>query len=89
MFPIRGIPTSELKEALARHGAPEIYNTGRGCQFTNQALTDTLETNGMTISMDGKGAYRDNIFMGRHWRSMKYERDFLKTFKKGASCNRS
>ena len=43
----------------------------------------------MTISMDGKGAYRDNIFMGRHWRSMKYERDFLKTFKKGASCNRS
>jgi putative transposase len=54
-----------LEEALARHGAPEIFNTDQGCQFTSQALTAVLEAHDIRISMDGKGCYQDNIFVER------------------------
>src|SRR4051812_29025074 len=61
-----------LEEALARHGRPEIFNTDQGSQFTGEAFTGVLTRNGIAISMDGKGAWRDNVFVERLWRSVKY-----------------
>ena len=62
-----------LEDALARHGKPEIFNTDQGSQFTGSAFTGVLANNDIAISMDGKGAWRDNIFVERLWRSVKYE----------------
>ena len=62
-----------LQDALAHHGKPEIFNTDQGSQFTGQAFTGALADNGIAISMDGKGAWRDNVFVERLWRSIKYE----------------
>jgi putative transposase len=62
-----------LEEALAKHGKPEICNTDQGSQFTGAAFTSVLIRNGIAISMDGKGAWRDNVFVERLWRSVKYE----------------
>jgi transposase InsO family protein len=58
---------------LARYGRPEIFNTDRGSQFTGAAFTGVLIKNDIAISMDGKGAWRDNVFVERLWRSVKYE----------------
>ena len=66
-----------LEEALARHGKPEIFNTDQGSQFTCSAFTDVLTANEIRISMDGKGAWRDNVFVERLWRSVKYEEVYL------------
>jgi putative transposase len=62
---------------MARHGKPDIFNTDQGSQFTGSAFTGVLATNGLTISMDGKGAWRDNVFVERLWRSVKYEETYL------------
>jgi putative transposase len=62
-----------LEEALARFGQPEIFNTDQGSQFTSENFTGTLKRHEITISMDGKGRYMDNIFIERLWRSLKYE----------------
>ena len=62
-----------LEDALARHGKPEIFNTDQGSQFTGAAFTGVLADNGVAISMDGRGAWRDNVFVERLWRSVKYE----------------
>jgi putative transposase len=62
-----------LEDALARHGKPDIFNTDQGSQFTGSAFTGVLADNGIAISMDGKGAWRDNVFVERLWRSVKYE----------------
>jgi len=62
-----------VEEALARHGRPEIFNTDQGSQFTGQDFTGLLLDNAIAISMDGKGAWRDNVFVERLWRSVKYE----------------
>jgi putative transposase len=62
-----------LEEALARHGQPAIFNTDQGSQFTSDDFTGTLQDHAVTISMDGKGRYMDNIFVERLWRSLKYE----------------
>ena len=62
-----------LEEALDRHGAPEIFNTDQGSQFTSWAWTQRLQDAGVQISMDGRGRYLDNIFIERLWRSLKYE----------------
>src|ERR1700685_4436621 len=59
-----------LEDALARHGRPEIFNTDQGSQFTGSAFTNLLVSNGIAISMDGKGAWRDNVFVERLWRSV-------------------
>ena len=59
---------------MARHGELEIFNTDQGSQFAGQAFTGVLADNGIAISMDGKGAWRDNVFVERLWRSVKYER---------------
>jgi len=69
-----------LEDALARHGKPEIFNTDQGSQFTGTAFTSVLAGNGIAISMDGKGAWRDNVFVERLWRSVKYEEVYLHAY---------
>src|SRR5512132_4298259 len=69
-----------LEDALARHGKPEIFNPDQGSQFTGAAFTGVLIKNGIAISMDGKGAWRDNIFVERLWRSVKYEEVYLRAY---------
>ena len=69
-----------LEEALARHGRPEIFNTDQGSQFTSHAFTSVLRQAGIAISMDGKGAWRDNVFVERLWRSVKYEEVYLRAY---------
>jgi putative transposase len=62
-----------LKDALARHGKREIFNTDQGSRFTGAAFTGVLASHGIAISMDGRGTWRDNVFVERLWRSVKYE----------------
>ena len=69
-----------VEEALARHGRPEIFNTDQGSQFTSAAFTGLLLENGIAISMDGRGAWRDNVFVERLWRSVKYEEVYLRAY---------
>ena len=69
-----------LEEALARYGTPEIFNTDQGSQFTSAEFTDILKKRGIGISMDGKGAWRDNVFVERLWRSVKYEEVYLHAY---------
>jgi putative transposase len=69
-----------LEEALSLHGRPEIFNTDQGSQFTSDDFTGTLERHKVTISMDGKGRYMDNIFVERLWRSLKYEEVYLNAY---------
>jgi putative transposase len=69
-----------LEDALARYGKPEIFNTDQGSQFTGQTFTGALAGNGVAISMDGKGAWRDNVFVERLWRSVKYEEVYLRAY---------
>jgi putative transposase len=69
-----------LEDALARHCRPEIFNTDQGSQFTGAAFTGLLANNGIAISMDGKGAWRDNVFVERLWRSVKYEEVYLRAY---------
>ena len=69
-----------VEEALAHYGRPEIFNTDQGSQFTGEAFTGALTRNGIAISMDGKGAWRDNVFVERLWRSVKYEEVYLRAY---------
>ena len=69
-----------LEDALARHGKPDIFNTDQGSQFTGSVFTGALAKNDIAISMDGKGAWRDNVFVERLWRSVKYEEVYLRAY---------
>jgi len=69
-----------LEEAFAKYGQPEIFNSDQGSQFTSDAFTEALKARGVAISMDGKGAWRDNIFVERLWRSIKYEEIYLHAY---------
>ena len=69
-----------LQEALARYGAPEIFNTDQGSQFTCPAFTEVLKAHHIAISMDGKGCWRDNVFVERLWKSIKYEEVYLHAY---------
>ena len=69
-----------LEEALQRFGAPEIFNTDQGSQFTCEAFTQVLKDHGVAISMDGKGRWMDNVFVERLWRSVKYEDLYLRAY---------
>ena len=69
-----------LEDALARHGKPDIFNTDQGSQFTGTTFTGVLIKNAIAISMDGKGAWRDNVFVERLWRSVKYEEVYLRAY---------
>lgn len=72
-----------LEEAIARYGSPEIFNTDQGAQFTAHEFTDVLKKNGIDISMDGRGCWRDNVFIERFWRSIKYEEIYLRAYADG------
>jgi putative transposase len=69
-----------LEEAISRYGAPDIFNTDQGAQFTSDAFTRVLKAAGIRISMDGKGRWVDNVFVERLWRSLKYEEVYLKAY---------
>ena len=69
-----------LRDAMNRHGKPDIFNTDQGVQFTSAAFIETLSARGVAISMDGKGRFLDNIFIERLWRSLKYEEVYLKAY---------
>jgi len=69
-----------LEEALARYGKPEIFNSDQGSQFTSHDFTKVLLDQKIQISMDGKGAWRDNVFVERLWRSVKHEEIYLKAY---------
>jgi putative transposase len=69
-----------LREAMDRHGRPGIFNTDQGVQFTSVAFLDELSSQGVRISMDGKGRFLDNIFIERLWRSLKYEEVYIKAY---------
>jgi len=69
-----------LDEALTRFGAPEIFNTDQGAQFTDSVFTDRLKAHGIAISMDGKRRWIDNVFIERLWRTVKYEEVYLRAY---------
>jgi len=69
-----------LEDALAKHGKSDIFNTDQGSQFTCEAFTDVLHKHDIKISMDGKGAWRDNVFIERLWRTVKYEEVYLRAY---------
>jgi putative transposase len=69
-----------VQEALDRHGAPEIFNTDQGSQFTSTEFIKVLAGREIKISMDGKGAWRDNVFVERLWRTIKYEEVYLRAY---------
>ena len=69
-----------IEQALARYGTPEIVNTDQGSQFTAEEFTSVVLAKGCKLSMDGRGAWRDNVFVERLWRSVKYERVYLRAY---------
>jgi len=69
-----------LQEAITRYGTPEIFNTDQGSQFTSLDFTEMLKAHGIQISMDGKGCWRDNVFVERLWKSVKYEEIYLHAY---------
>ena len=69
-----------LRQALAEHGRPEIFNSDQGVQFTSEAFTGVLASAGVAISMDGRGRALDNVFVERLWRTVKYEEVYLKDY---------
>jgi putative transposase len=78
--PVRTV--GALEEAF-RKGKPAVFNTDQGSQFTGKAFTGLLEQHGIKISMDGRGSYRDNLFIERLWRTVKYEEVYLKAYQNG------
>jgi putative transposase len=77
-----------LREAMERHGRPEIFNTDQGVQFTSAVFLDELSSQSVQISMDGKGRFLDNIFIERLWRSLKYEEVYIKAYGSVAEARR-
>jgi putative transposase len=69
-----------VREAITQYGRPEIFNTDQGCQFTSLEFTGLLKDQGIQISMDGRGCWRDNVFVERLWRSLKYEDVYLRAY---------
>jgi len=69
-----------VEEALLKYGTPEIFNTDQGSQFTSLEFTQLLKKHGIQISMDGKGCWRDNVFVERLWKSIKYEEVYLHAY---------
>ena len=78
-----------VEEAIQRHGTPDIFNTDQGSQFTSDAFTGKLLNNNIRISMDGKGAWRDNVFVERLWKSVKYEEVYLKAYNTASEARTS
>jgi putative transposase len=78
-----------LEEAFARYGLPDIVNTDQGSRFTASAFTDAVLGRQVRLSMDGKGAWRDNVFVERVWRSIKYEEVYLRAYGSVSHARRS
>jgi putative transposase len=78
-----------VEEALARFGCPEIFNTDQGSQFTAGEFVDLLASRNIRISMDGRGAWRDNVFVERFWRSIKYEEVYLRAYASASEAKAS
>jgi putative transposase len=78
-----------LEDALARYGTPEIFNTDQGSQFTSAEFTSVLLARGIAISMDGKGSWRDNVFVERLWRTIKYEEVYLRAYDRPSEARAS
>jgi putative transposase len=78
-----------LKEAMNRYGVPEIFNTDQGSQFTSLEFTETLKNAGVSISMDGKGRWMDNVFIERLWRSVKWECLYLRELETGSQARQA
>jgi putative transposase len=78
-----------LEEALSRHGKPDIFDTDQGSPFTSEAFTGLLLKNDVAISMDGKGAWRDNVFVERLWRTVKYEEVDIRAYDRVAEARAS
>ena len=77
-----------LESAMALHGTPDIVNTDQGSQFTSEEFVSQVEDNGALLSMDGKGAWRDNVFIERFWRTLKYENVYLHAYADMADARR-
>ena len=84
-----GFCHAALEEALARFGKPAIFNTDQGSQFTSAGFTGLLLGNDIAVSMDGRGAWRDNVFVERLWRSIKYEEVYLRAYDSVAEARTS
>ena len=69
-----------VQEAVTRYGTPDIFNTDQGSQFTSLEFTGLLKEHGIAISMDGRGCWRDNVFVERLWKSVKYEEVYLHAY---------
>jgi putative transposase len=69
-----------LETAMDRYGVPEIVNTDQGAQFTGEEFVSTVLDSGAELSMDGKGAWKDNVFIERYWRTVKYEEVYLRAY---------
>ena len=78
-----------VEEAIRRFGKPEIFNTDQGSQFTSSDFTGLLKHHGIRISMDGQGAWRDNVFVERLWKSVKYEEVYLKAYESVSQARES
>lgn len=78
-----GFCVDAVNDALAKYPKPEIFNTDQGSQFTSNEFTDVLKDNGIKISMDGKGCWKDNVIIERFWKSLKYECVYLQAFANG------
>jgi putative transposase len=78
-----------LEEAFARYGRPDVVNTDQGSQFTAGAFTEAVLGRGIRLSMDGKGSWRDNVFVERVWRSIKYEEVYLKAYESVSHARQS
>jgi putative transposase len=78
-----------LEEALEKYQNPDIFNTDQGSQFTSEAFTSVLSNRDIAISMDGRGAWRDNVFVERLWRSVKYEEVYLRAYASVAEARES
>ena len=78
-----------LEEALSMNEKPEIFNTDQGAQFTSETFTGRLKREGIRLSMDGRGRWRDNVFVERIWRSIKYEEVYLHAYASVAEARAS
>ena len=78
-----------MQEAFNRHGAPEIVNTDQGSQFTAEEFVQAVKSRGCKLSMDGRGSWRDNVFVERLWKSVKYEEVYLHAYDSVNEARRS
>jgi len=78
-----------LEEAIYRYRTPDTFNSDQGSQYTSETFTNVLKNYGINISMDGKGAWKDNVFVERLWRSVKYEEVYLNVYESAPEAKQS